>query len=166
MSTDVWFKWFWLSIWFGLRFKWFCCRFNWVGCQLIWDSADLAVKWFEIQLIWLSVDVWFSVIWMRVGFEVQMIWSSTDVSFKWFWVLIDLRFIWFWFSMDPRVKVVLRFKWVGCQEMQLSCLCVHFVIFHSLGDNACGSFSFLRSVICKNLWLGRILMDAVGSLTP
>ena len=28
-------------------------------CQLISDSSDLAVKWFEVQVSWLSTDVWF-----------------------------------------------------------------------------------------------------------
>ena len=49
----------WLSI--GLRFKWFGCQsmcdsIDFV-CQLIWDSGELVVNWFEIQMIWLPIDV-------------------------------------------------------------------------------------------------------------
>ena len=53
---------------------------NECSCQLICDSNDLVVSWFEIQLIWLSIDLRFK----RFGCQLigrQAIWLS-DLRFK------------------------------------------------------------------------------------
>ena len=82
----------------------------------------LVVNWFEIQLIWLSIDLrfkWFGCQSMCASndFGCLLIWTSSDVVVNWFEIQvirlsIDLRFIEIqviWLSID------LRFKWVGCQ---------------------------------------------------
>ena len=50
LSTDVWFKWFWLSV---------DVRVNGFGFRMFWDSSELVANWFEIQVIWLSIDLRF-----------------------------------------------------------------------------------------------------------
>ena len=90
-----------------LRVKWFGCHLIWdsndFGCHLIWDSNDLVVNrcvlqmilvvcWFELQVMWLSIDFrfkWFGwqLIWdsrhlVVNRFEIQMSWLSADLRFK------------------------------------------------------------------------------------
>ena len=95
-----------------LRVKWFGCHLIWdsndFGCQLIWDSIDLVVNWFEIQMIWLSIDARFKWFWLSVDLNFkwcgcQLIWDSSDSVVNW----SEIQVI--WLSID------LRFKWVGCQ---------------------------------------------------
>ena len=142
LSSDLRFKWFWLSS---------DLRFNWFGCQLIWDSNDLVVNrcvlqmilvvcWFELQLMWLSIDwdssdlvvIWFEiqVIWLSKRFEIQLIWLWIDLRFKWFgcqsmcasndfgclltWTSSDVVVNWFEIQVI-RLSIDLRFKWFGCQ---------------------------------------------------
>ena len=73
-SIEVRFKWFGLSS--DLKFKWFGCQSmcasNDFGCLLIRTSSEVVVNWFEIQLIWLSIDSRFKS------------WFSIDLRFKWF----------------------------------------------------------------------------------
>ena len=79
----------------------------------------LVVNWFEIQLIWLSIDLkfkWFGCQSMCASndFGCLLIWTSSDVVVNWFEIQmirlsIDVCFKWFWLS------VVLNFKWCGCQ---------------------------------------------------
>ena len=107
-----------------LRFKWFGCqsiwdssdlvvnwlRFKWFGCQLIWDSSDLVVNRFEIQAIWLSIDLrfkWFGCQSMCASndFGCLLIWTSSDVVVNWF----EIQVIRLWID--------LRFKWFGCQSI-------------------------------------------------
>ena len=85
-----------------------------------WESNDLVVNWFEIQMIWSSIDVCFKWFWLSVDSNFkwggcQLIWDSTDLVVNQFeiqmiWLSIDSRFK-SWFSID------LRFKWFGCQSM-------------------------------------------------
>ena len=86
-----------------LRVKWFGCHLIWdsndFGCQLIWDSIDLVVKWFEIQMIRLSIDLRFK------WFGCQSIWDSNELVVNWFEIQV------IWMSND------LRFKWFGCQSI-------------------------------------------------
>ena len=70
----------------------------WNGCQLVWISNDLVVNWFEIQGIWLSIDLRFK------WFGCQLIWISSDVV-----VNCDLRFHCFQIQLDW-TAVGLRFK--------------------------------------------------------
>ena len=142
LSSDLRFKWFWLSS---------DLRFNWFGCQLIWDSNDLVVNrcvlqmilvvcWFELQLMWLSID-WDSSDSVVNWFEIQVIWLSKRIEIQLIWLWIDLRFTWFgcqsmcasndfgclltwtssdvvvnWFEIQViRLSIDLRFKWFGCQ---------------------------------------------------
>ena len=80
----------------------------------------LVVNWFEIQMIWLSIDVCFKWFWLSVDSNFkwggcQLIWDSIDLVVNQFeiqmiWLSIDSRFK-SWFSID------LRFKWFGCQSM-------------------------------------------------
>ena len=102
----------------------------------------LVVNWFEIQLIWLSIDLrfkWFGCQSMCASndFGCLLIWTSSDVVVKWFEIQvirlsIDLRFKWFgcqsvWDSNELvvnwfEIQVIwmsndLRFKWFGCQLM-------------------------------------------------
>ena len=102
----------------------------------------LVVNWFEIQLIWLSIDLrfkWFGCQSMCASndFGCLLIWTSSDVVVNWFEIQvirlsIDLRFKWFgcqsiWDSnelvvIDFEIQVIwtsndLRFKWFGCQLM-------------------------------------------------
>ena len=129
-----------------LSVKWFGCHLIWdsndFGCQLIWDSIHLVVNWFEIQLIWLSIDLrfkWFGCQSMCASndFGCLLAWTSSDVVVNWFEfqvirLLIDLRFKWFgcqpiWDSNELvvnwfEIQVIwmsndLRFKWFGCQLM-------------------------------------------------
>ena len=74
-----------------VRFKWFC------GCLLIWDSIDLVVNWFEIQVMWLSIDLRFK------WFGCQLIWDSTDLVVNQFEIQMS------------RLSIDLRFEWFGCQ---------------------------------------------------
>ena len=89
-SSEVRFKWFWLSI--DLRFKWFGCQSmcasNDFGCLLIWTSSDVVVTWFEIQVIRLSIDVCFKWFWLSVVLNFkwcgcQLIWGSSDLVVNW-----------------------------------------------------------------------------------
>ena len=78
------------------------------GCRLIWDSIDLVVNWFEIQMVWLSIDVRFKWFWLSVDLNFtwcgcQLIWDPSDSVVNW----SEIQMI--WLSID------LRFKWVGCQ---------------------------------------------------
>ena len=90
----------------------------------------LVVNWFEIQLIWLSIDLRFKWIWLSIDVCFKWFWLSIDVCFKWFWLSVDLNFKWcgsqlIWNSSDSVVNwseiqilwlsIDLRFKWVGCQ---------------------------------------------------
>ena len=102
----------------------------------------LVVNWFEIQLIWLSIDLrfnWFGCQSMCASndFGCLLVWTSSDVVVKWFEIQvirlsIDLRFKWFgcqsiWDSNELVVNWIeiqviwmsndLRFKWFGCQLM-------------------------------------------------
>ena len=154
LSIDLRFKWFGcqsmcasndfgcLLIWTSsdVVVNWF--RFKWFGCQLIWDSSDLVVNRFEIQLIWLSIDLrfkWFGCQSMCASNDIGclLIWTSSDVVVNWFEIQvirlsIDLRFKWFscqsiWDSNELvvnwfEIQVIwmsndLRFKWFGCQLM-------------------------------------------------
>ena len=80
----------WLSI--DLRFKWFGCQSmcasNDFGCLLIWTSSDVVVNrcvlqmilvvcCFELQVMWLSIDLRFK------WFGCQMIWGSSDLVVNW-----------------------------------------------------------------------------------
>ena len=72
--------------WFELQVMWLSTdlRFKWFGCQLMWDSND-----FGCQLIWESIDFGCQLIWdsndlVVNWFEIQMMWLSIDVCFKWF----------------------------------------------------------------------------------
>ena len=88
---------------------------NWFEIQLIWLSIDSRFKWFGCLLIWTSSDV--VVNW----FETQVIRLSIDLRFKWFgcqstWDSNELVVNWFeiqviWMSNDSRLK------WFGCQLM-------------------------------------------------
>ena len=97
-------------------------RVNWFGCHLIWDSNDFR----GCQLIWDSIH--FVVSW----FDIQMIWLSIDECFMWFWLSVDLNFKWcgcqlIWDLSNSVVNrfeiqmswlsMVLRFKWFRCQLM-------------------------------------------------
>ena len=112
-----------------------CAEFNWFESQLMSDSNELRVKWFGCHLIWDSNDFGCQLIWDSIdlvvnGFEIQTIWLSIDVCFKWFWLSVDLSFKWCGYQLiwDSSGSVVnwseiqviwmstdLRFKWVGCQ---------------------------------------------------
>ena len=50
----------------------------WFELQVMWLSIDLRFKWFGCQLIWDSSDL------VVNRFEIQMSWLSIDLRFKWF----------------------------------------------------------------------------------
>ena len=89
---------------------------NWFEIQLIWLSIDLRFKWF-----WLSIDLrfnWFGchLIWDSNDFGCQLIWDSIDLIVNCFeiqmiWLSIDVCFKRFWLSVG------LNFKWCGCQSI-------------------------------------------------
>ena len=187
MSTDLWFKWFWLSIlvvtehgqekhviyrnlcvidldvrWLGiqaiwlsfdLRFKWFGCQPKWDSqaswCQLIWgsctygfqwtqefalvsrvkesignlfsmqmfwvsidsDSSDVVVRWSVIQVIGLSIAVWFVI---QVIYFVWLIsdWSELTVN----WCVIRMFVVVNWFELQVIcLSTDWSLKWVGGQ---------------------------------------------------
>ena len=94
------------------------CASNDFGCLLIRTSSEVVVNWFEIQLIWLSINLrfkWFgcqSIRDSRVG--SQLIWDSSDLVVNRCAIRLILFVSWFripvsWLSID------LRFKWAGCQ---------------------------------------------------
>ena len=117
------------------------CASNDLGCLLIRTSSEVVVNWFEIQLIWLSINLRFK--WLVVNrfeiqelvlnwFEIQVIWLSIDVRFDWFCCSVDFGFQWvgcqlIWDSNELvvngfEIQMIwlsndLRFKWVGCQLM-------------------------------------------------
>ena len=78
------------------KFNWLGCRVIWifrVGCHWIWEWNDLVVEWFELQMIWLSIDylkvkwyscrlVWTSSVLVGYWFESQMMRLSSDLKFK------------------------------------------------------------------------------------
>ena len=122
-SSEVRFKWFgceliWDSNDFGCQLIWDSVDF---GCQLIWDSSDLVVNrcalqmilvvcWFELQVMWLSLDLrfkWFGCQSMCASYDFGclLFWTSSDVVVNWFEIQVV------WMSND------LRFKWFGCQLM-------------------------------------------------
>ena len=89
----------------------------------------LVVNWFEIQLIWLSIDLRFKWFWLSVDLTFKwcgckLIWNSSDSVVNWseiqvIWLSIDLRFKWFgcqliWDSSDLDVK------WLEVQLIWLS----------------------------------------------
>ena len=119
-SIEVRFKWFGLSS--DLKFKWFGCQSmcasNDFGCLLIRTSSEVVVNWFEIQLIWLSIDSrfksWFSIDlrfkWFgcqsmcdSIDFVCQLTSDSSELVVNWSEIQMS------WLSID------LRFKWFGCQ---------------------------------------------------
>ena len=110
LSTDLRFKW-----WFGCQSM---CASNAFGCLLIWTSSDVVVnwlrfKWFGCQLIWDSSAL------VVNRFEIQLIWLSIDLRFKWFGCQSmcasnDFGCLLIWTSSDVVVNW-LRFKWFGCQ---------------------------------------------------
>ena len=141
LSSDLRFKWFWLSI--DLRFNWFGCHLIWdsndFGCQLIWDSNDLVVNrcvfqmilvvcWFELQVMWLSIDLRFK------WFGCQLIWDSSDLVVNRFEIQMS------WLSID------LRFKWFGCQMIWGSSdLVVNWCVIQMILSNE----AFLRDFLQK-----------------
>ena len=104
-------------------------RFKWFGCQLIWDSSDLVVNrcvlqmilvvcWFELQVMWLSID-WDSSDSVVNWFEIQVIWLSIDLRFNWFGCQL------IWDSNDLVVnrcvlQMILVVCWFELQVMWLS----------------------------------------------
>ena len=114
-------------------------RFKWFGCRMIWDSGGLVVKWFEIPMIWMSIDLkfkWFGcqLIWNSSGWVInwsqvtwdsliliwfsQFIWDSSDAVVDWSEIQLiglpgDLNFQ-SWLSLDLRVK------WFGCRVIWTS----------------------------------------------
>ena len=94
MSTDVWFKWFWLPVLVvtghgqekHVIYRVICRKL----CVIDLDvKCDVRFKRVESQMIWLSSDLRFKRFLVVNWFEIQLIWLSID----------------------------LRFKWVGCQSM-------------------------------------------------
>ena len=79
LSSDLRSKWFWLLI--DLRFKWFGCQSmcasNDFGCLLFWTSSDVVVKWFEIQVIRLLIDLRF-----KNDFVVNRLKLFCEIPFK------------------------------------------------------------------------------------
>ena len=87
---------------------------------MVRKSVDVRFKWIEIQMIWLSIDVWFEWFWLSVDLRFkwvgcqlvfrfswvgwQMIWDSSDLDVKWFEVLV------FWLSTDVWVKCFCQTK--------------------------------------------------------
>ena len=86
----------------------------WFEIQLIWLSIDLRFKWFGCQSVCASnaVVCWFEIQLIRLSIDLrfnrfgcQPIWDSNESVVNWF----EIRMI--WISND------LRFKWFGCQPM-------------------------------------------------
>ena len=82
----------------------------WFEIQLIWLSIDLVVNWFDIQLIWLSIDLrfkWFGCqsVCASNDFGCLLIWTSSDVVVNWF----EIQMI--------RLSIDLRFNRFGCQPI-------------------------------------------------
>ena len=107
--------------------KWIDVRFKRVESQMI-----LVVNWFEIQLIWLSIDLCFKWFWLSVDlrfnwFGCQLIWDSNDFGCPLIWDSTDLVVNWFVLQMISvvnwseiqviRLSIDLRFKWFGCQSV-------------------------------------------------
>ena len=96
----------------------------WFEIQLIWLSIDLTFNWFGCQLIWGSNDLAVNrcvlqMISVVCWFELQVMWLSIDLRFKWFgcqliWDSIDLVVNRFEIQMS-RLSIYLRFEWFGCQ---------------------------------------------------
>ena len=96
----------------------------WFEIQLIWLSVDLRFNWFGCQLIWDSNDLVVNrcvlqMISVVCWFELQVMWLSIDLRFKWFGCQL------IWDSSDLVVNrlenqmswlsIDLRFKWFGCK---------------------------------------------------
>ena len=102
----------------------------------------LVVNWFGIQVIWLSIDVWFKWFWLSIDlkfkwFVCQSIWDSNELAVSRFEIQMS------WLSID------LRFKWFGCQMIWGSSdLVVNWCVVQMILSNE----TFLRDFLQKRFF--------------